>query len=68
MRSCFATRFGPEPFAAMLAELHYLDHAQRELLYLSALASSPTPHPAQTPEPFSEFSDRQRYAGVVPST
>jgi hypothetical protein len=68
MRSCFATRFGPEPFAAMLAELHYLDHAHRELLYLSALISSPTPHPSSSPESFSTFSDSQRYAGAIPST
>ena len=69
MRSCFATRFGPEPFAAMLAEMRYLDHAHRELLYTSALQCSPTAHPSVSgPEPFSDIKDKQRYAEVISTT
>jgi len=69
MCSCFATRFGPEPFAAMLAEMRYLDHAHRELLYFSALQSSPTTHPSESgPEPFSDIKDKQRFAAALPST
>jgi len=65
MRTCFATRFGPEPFAALMREMRHLDHAHRELLYLAAAASS-----AQFyhPRPFSKFSDKNRYAGTSPST
>ncbi|KAJ6511241.1 hypothetical protein DFH09DRAFT_1100465 [Mycena vulgaris] len=51
MRPCFATRFGPKPFAAMLSELHHLDHAQRELIYLASVKASPTF--VRSPEPFS---------------
>jgi hypothetical protein len=65
MRTCFATRFGPEPFAALLSEMRHLDHAHRELMYLAAMTASPLY--AVQPEPFSEFGDRQRYAGTVPS-
>jgi hypothetical protein len=69
MRSCFATRFGPEPFAAMLSEMRYLDHAHRELLYTSALQSSPTKHPSPSgPETFSDFANKQRFAGTNAST
>lgn len=67
MRTCFATRFGPEPFSALLAEMRYLDHAHRELLYLAAirpLFNYTLPYP---PEPFSAFGDKNRYAGTVPS-
>ena len=69
MRSCFATRFGPEPFAAMLSEMRYLDHAHCELLYTAALHSSPTEHPSPTgPEIFSDFWDKLRWAGTNAST
>jgi hypothetical protein len=68
MRTCFATRFGPEPFAAMLSEMRYLDHARRELAYLSALISSPTAHPLSEPESFSCFDDKLRFSGTIPST
>ena len=69
MRSCFATRFGPEPFATMLSEMQHLDHAHCELLYTAALQSSPTEHPSPSgPELFSDFFDRQRWAGTNAST
>ena len=67
MQTCFATRFGPEPFAALLAEMRYLDHAHRELLYLSALsASAESAYPVDH-QPFSAFGDKERYGGTVPS-
>jgi len=55
MRTWFATHFGPEPFAALMQEMRYLDHAHRELLYLAAAASS-----AQFyhPRPFSKCSNK----------
>lgn len=65
MRTCFATRFGPEPFAALMREMRYLDHAHRELLYLAAATSSTQFH---HPRPFSKFTDKNRYAGTSPST
>src|ERR1700683_1477572 len=40
MHTCFSTRFGPEPFAALMREMRHLDHAHRELLYLAAATSS----------------------------
>lgn len=67
MRSCFATRFGPEPFAALMGEMCHLDHAHRELLYLAA-ANASTPFNSTRPlESFSKFGDKSRYAGTVPS-
>lgn len=69
MRSCFATRFGPEPFAAMLSEMRYLNHAHLELLYMCALQASPSAHPsASGPEQFSGFLDKQRFAGTKTTT
>ena len=69
MCTCFATRFGPEPFAAMLSEMRYLDHAHRELIYSLALQASPTPHPSPSgPENYSTFDDTQRWAGKRVST
>lgn len=69
MCACFATRFGPEPFAAMLSEMRRLDHAHRELIYTSAVQSSSTVHPnASGPESFSTFDDKQRFAGKEPTT
>jgi Domain of unknown function (DUF6729) len=65
MRTCFATRFGPEPFAALMSEMRHLDHAHRELLYLAA--ASIYPNSGQLLEPFSEFGDKTRYAGTTPS-
>lgn len=67
MRACFSTRFGPEPFSAMLSEMRYLDHAQRELMYLAALKECPPPH-LKEPESFSKFDDPLRFAGSSPST
>ncbi|RDB23206.1 Werner syndrome ATP-dependent helicase [Hypsizygus marmoreus] len=65
MRTLFASRFGPEPFASLLGEMRHLHHAHRELMYLSACASSPNqPSPAS----FSTFEDKARYAGTHPST
>jgi len=37
MRTCFATGLGPDPFASLLGKMCHLDHAHRELIYLSAL-------------------------------
>ena len=69
MRSCFATRFGPEPFTKMVAEMQFLDHAHLELLYVSALQSSPTSHPSPSgPESFSHINDKLRYAAKTSST
>ncbi|KAF5382655.1 hypothetical protein D9615_003032 [Tricholomella constricta] len=65
MRTLFANRFGPEPFASLLGEMRHLHHAHRELMYLAACVSSPTQPP---PVPFSEFNDKNRYAGTHPST
>jgi hypothetical protein len=64
MRTCFATRFGPEPFAALMREMRHLDHAHRELLYLATATSSDKFH---HPRPFSKFGDKNRYAGTSPS-
>jgi len=36
MRNTFATRFGPSPFAEMMAELQRQHHAELELMYLDA--------------------------------
>jgi hypothetical protein len=52
-------------FADMLSELHHLDHAQQELIYLSSLQSSP--FPIVSPEPFSTFDDKLPYCGSTPS-
>ena len=68
IRTCFATRFGPEPFAAMLSEIRYLDHARREVTYLSALLSSPTAHPLEQPESFSRFDDKLCFSGTLATT
>jgi hypothetical protein len=69
MHSCFATRFGPEPFAAMLSEMQNLDHAHCELLYTAALQSSPTEHPSPSgPESFSDFHDKLHWAGTKGTT
>jgi hypothetical protein len=65
MHTCFSTHFGPEPCAAMMREMCYLDHAHRELLYLAAATSSAQFH---HPRPFSKFCDKNRYAGTSPST
>jgi hypothetical protein len=65
MHTCFSTRFGPEPFSALMREMRYLDHTHRELLYLAAATSSAQfPYP----RPFSKFNDKNCYAGTSPST
>jgi hypothetical protein len=66
MRTCFATGLGPEPFASLLGEMRHLDHAHRELIYLSALTVA-TESVTLHHEPFSAFGDKNRYAGTVPS-
>ncbi|KAJ7153309.1 hypothetical protein C8R46DRAFT_1357190 [Mycena filopes] len=65
MGACYATRFGPKPFSEMLSEMHHLDHAQREMIYLAFLLSSPTPQ--SSPEPFSAYNDKLRFSGSTPS-
>lgn len=67
MRSTFANRLGPEPFASLLCEMRHLHHAHREVMYLSAWSSSLAPQNIK-PQPFSAFSDKHRYAGNRPST
>lgn len=64
MQALFASRFGPDPFASLLSEMHHLHHAQRELIYLAAAASSEY---VKDPPPFSSFSDKTGYAGSHPS-
>ncbi|KIM88469.1 hypothetical protein PILCRDRAFT_3452 [Piloderma croceum F 1598] len=65
MHTCFATCFGLEPFAALMQEMCYLDHAHRELLYLAAATLSAQFH---HPRPFSKFTNKNCYAGTSPST
>ncbi|KAF8076563.1 hypothetical protein FPV67DRAFT_1559024 [Lyophyllum atratum] len=64
MRTLFAGRFGPKPFASLLGEMRHLHHAHRELTYLATCVSSPSP---TAPIPFSTFEDKSRYAGTHPS-
>jgi hypothetical protein len=52
----------------MLSEMHYLDHARREVTYLSALLSSPTTHPLEQPESFSRFDDKLCFSGTLATT
>ena len=52
----------------MLSEMRYLDHAHREVTYLSALLSSPTAHPLEQPESFSRFDDKLRFSGTLATT
>ncbi|KAK7005521.1 Werner syndrome ATP-dependent helicase [Favolaschia claudopus] len=66
MRGVFNSRCGPKPFSDVLSEMHHLDHAQRELIYVAALRSSPTPIPA-SPEQFSTYDDKLRFCGSTPS-
>jgi len=54
MRTCFATGLGPDPFASLLGEMCHLDHAHRELIYLSALTVA-TESVTLHHEPFSAF-------------
>ncbi|KAJ7797062.1 hypothetical protein B0H14DRAFT_3887296 [Mycena olivaceomarginata] len=64
MANTFAARFGPAPFAALVSEIQYRSHADRELMYLAAAefyGQSEVP-------PFSAFNDRNGYAGSPPST
>ncbi|KAG6818808.1 hypothetical protein H0H93_001463 [Arthromyces matolae] len=64
MRTLFASRFGPEPFASLLGEMRHLQHARLELTYLATCATMPHQAP---PVAFSSFDDRNRYAGTHPS-
>jgi hypothetical protein len=66
MCNTFATRFGPSPFAEMVAELQRKHHAELELMYLDAARHYNLHGVAQVP-PFSAFNDKLRYAGVPPS-
>lgn len=58
--------------AKILRELHTLRHHRLELQYLNAINSRKHDSSVQrffnsSPEPFSEFGDKTRYAGFVPS-
>ncbi|KIK58696.1 hypothetical protein GYMLUDRAFT_245792 [Collybiopsis luxurians FD-317 M1] len=66
MKSCFAGRFGPEPFSKMLCELQTLQHSRRELMYLSAAASYGLSGSQQVPA-FPAFDNPMKYAGTSPS-
>jgi hypothetical protein len=66
MCNTFATRFGPSPFAEMVAELQRKHHAELELMYLDAARHYNLHGIARVP-PFSAFNDKLRYAGVPPS-
>jgi hypothetical protein len=64
MANTFAAHFGPAPFAALVSEIQYQSHVDRELMYLAAAefySQSEVP-------PFSAFNDRNGYAGSPPST
>ncbi|KAJ7806946.1 hypothetical protein B0H14DRAFT_2610116 [Mycena olivaceomarginata] len=64
MANTFAAHFGPAPFAALVSEIQYRSHVDRELMYLAAAefySQSEVP-------PFSAFNDRNGYAGSPPST
>ncbi|KAJ7591861.1 hypothetical protein C8J56DRAFT_780924 [Mycena floridula] len=68
MRTTFATRFGPAPFAALLSEMRSQQHSDRELTYLAACADAMSSRRLPTPPvPFSTFKDKQRYAGTYPT-
>jgi len=66
MCNTFATRFGPSPFAEMVAELQRKHHAELELMYLDAARHYNLHGEAQI-QPFSSFNDKLRYAGAPPS-
>lgn len=69
MRTTFASRFGPEPFAALLGEMRHLRHAHHELTYLAACAfAAATSVTVGKRKPFSSFRDKGGYAGTLPST
>jgi hypothetical protein len=63
MQVLFVGRFGPDPLASLLAEMRHLHHTQCELAYLATAAQEN----ASNIPPFSEFSDKNAYAGTRPS-
>ena len=66
MRNTFATRFGPSPFAEMVAELQRQHHAELELMYLDA-ARHYGLYGSEQVSQFSPFHDQKHYAGAPPS-
>jgi hypothetical protein len=66
MRNMFSTRFGPSPFAEMIAELQRQHHAELELMYLDA-ARHYGLYGSEQISQFSPFHDRKHYAGAPPS-
>jgi hypothetical protein len=66
MRNTFATRFGPSPFAEMIAELQRKHHAELELMYYDAARCFGLYGNDQVPA-FSGFDDPMGYAGAPPS-
>ncbi|KAF5384667.1 hypothetical protein D9757_006187 [Collybiopsis confluens] len=67
MCKTFATRFGPSPFAEMMAELQRKHHSELELMYFDA-ARYQNLYGSQQIPPFSAFDDPLHYAGSPPST
>lgn len=68
MRGCFLQGIGPTPFASMIRTNHIRQYEQRHLQYLEALyerSSAPLPYTGKY-QPFSEFNDRNGYAGYTP--
>jgi len=66
MRNTFSTRFGPSPFAEMIAELQRQHHAELELMYLDA-ARHYGLYGSEQISQFSPFHDRKHYVGAPPS-
>jgi hypothetical protein len=65
MCALFPSRFGPEPFAALLSELRHLKHSQLELIYLATCFSRSNDENHFSP--FSKYNDQNAYAGRYPS-
>lgn len=63
MSNTFATRFGPAPFSELVSEIQHRNHAERELMYLSAADF----YGQSGVQPFSAFDDPKGYAGSPPS-
>ncbi|KAJ3124652.1 hypothetical protein HK098_000937 [Nowakowskiella sp. JEL0407] len=72
MRSCFFGSIGPDPFAALLREHHFLRHSKLEAQFLSHIYHQQTlPErlfnlPENYPS-FSKFNNKHLYSGFTPS-
>jgi hypothetical protein len=63
MSNTFAAHFGPAPFSELVSEIQHCCHADRELMYLSAMEF----YGRTNMKSFSAFDDLQGYAGSSPS-